>query len=284
MQASTPELKLIGAGRLGRSLARLWHQASAVRIGAVIDPDATAQDEAIAFIGAGSVPLAARPSALNLIATRDDAIANAASALAASGTIRPGDIVFHCSGALASDVLSPLKACGAFVASIHPMRSFASPSSAVEEFRGTVCAQEGDSEALAVLGPLFDLIGGKRIAISAQHKLLYHAGAVMACNHLVALMDGALRCLLAAGVPAEAAWPALRPLIDGTLANIDRSGTHAALSGPIARGDLATVQAECAATRAHDEDIGRAYAALSILALPLSAAANPIQRADLLSA
>ncbi|MCX9154941.1 DUF2520 domain-containing protein [Niveibacterium sp. 24ML] len=283
MQASTSELKLIGAGRLGRSLARLWHNAGVLRMGDVMDTDPAATQGAINFIGAGTAAAAQRPSPITLIATHDDAIATAAATLAASGVVRNGDIVFHCSGALASEVLKPLKACGAHIASVHPMKSFATPASAVSHFSGTVCAQEGDEAALAVLGPLFDAIGGQRITIAKQHKLLYHAGAVMACNQLVALMDGALRCLLAAGVPSEAAWPALRPLIDGTLANIDRAGTRAALSGPIARGDLATVKAECAATSALDHDLGQAYVTLSALALHLTPAGHPIRRADLIA-
>lgn len=278
-----PRLNLIGAGRLGRTLTRLWHDAAAVEIAQVSDCLAGVADEAVRFIGSGSAsdrqPVA--PADITLIATRDDAIGAAALALAQSGTLRPGDIVFHCSGALTADVLAPVRACGACIASVHPMRSFADPATAVLAFAGTVCASEGDDAALAVLGPLFDAIGARPIGIAPTRKLLYHAGAVMACNQLVALMEGALRCLAAAGLPRDAAWSALRPLVDGTLGAIDLHGTAAALTGPLARGDLAIVQAECAATAELDADIGRSYAALSALALQLLPEAHPIRRSDL---
>ncbi|GAA5177442.1 Rossmann-like and DUF2520 domain-containing protein [Niveibacterium umoris] len=283
MTTRLPRLNLIGAGRLGRSLARLWHRAGVLEIGLVCDIATDVAADAVRFIGAGTAATTTPsvPAAFTLIATRDDAIRAAAVTLANSGILRSGDIVFHCSGALTADVLSVARARDAMVASVHPMRAFADPAAATQAFAGTVCASEGDASAVAALAPLFEAIGGRRIDIAPQHKLLYHAGAVMACNHLVALMEGAVQCLEHAGLPRDDAWRALRPLVDGTLAAIDHAGTQKALTGPLARGDRETVRAECAATAALDPDIGRAYAALSALALHLTPAGHPISRSDL---
>ena len=281
---SRPSLNLIGPGRLGRSLARLLHASETVSVQAVLGRDPRKAREALAFIGAGElVQQADLPAAdFTLIATADDAIAGVAEALVRQGRIRTGDVVFHCSGALGSEILAPLKPCGAHLASIHPLRSFATPEKVIEEFSGTVCAAEGDHEALLRLKPLFAAIGGKSIAIAPEHKLLYHAGAVLACNHLVALIEAALVSLEAAGLPREAAWGALRPLIDGTLANIDARGTRDALTGPLARGDRATVIQEIAATAAIDPELGRCYAQMSRFALRLTSPDNPIKEDDLL--
>jgi predicted short-subunit dehydrogenase-like oxidoreductase (DUF2520 family) len=280
---SRPSFNLIGPGRLGRSLARLLHASKAVRVQAIVGRDPQNAREALAFIGAGELAqLADLPAAdFTLIATADDAIAGVADALARQGRVRAGEVVFHCSGALGSEILAPLKPCGALLASVHPLRSFAAPEKVIAEFSGTVCAAEGEDEALLRLKPLFAAIGGRSIAIAPEHKLLYHAGAVLACNHLVALLEAALLSLEAAGLPRDAAWGALRPLIDGTLANIDARGTRGALTGPLARGDRATVVQEIAATAALDSELGRCYAQMSRFALRLTPPENPISLNDL---
>jgi predicted short-subunit dehydrogenase-like oxidoreductase (DUF2520 family) len=279
-----PSLNLIGPGRVGRTLARLWQDAGLVRLGAVVGRDAGRSREACAFIGGGTpcaidAPLPA--AELTLIATPDDALAPAAAALAASAPIRPGDVVFHCSGALPAAVLAPLRARGALVASLHPLKSFAAPAAAIADFAGTFVAAEGDAGALALVGPLFDAIGARRFALQAEHKILYHSAAVLACNHLVALMEAALRCMEGAGVARDTGWAALQPLVAGTLANLGRIGTAGALTGPVARGDRATVTAEIAATSALDADVGEAYRVLSLIALQLAPPSPGLQRKDI---
>ncbi len=280
---STATLNLIGPGRLGRSLARLWHDTGSVRIGGVAGRDPAHTLAARNFIGAGSAcTAAALPAAeLWLIATPDDAIATVAAELAARSQLRPSDCVFHCSGALGSAVLAPVRAAGAVVASVHPLKSFANPTSACADFAGTFCACEGDPGALLQLAPLFDAIGARRFSVAAEHKLLYHAAAVLACNHLVALMEAALRAMEGAGVERATAWAALQPLVAGTLANIDRVGTRDALTGPVARGDRATIRSEIAVTRALDPDLGDAYQVLSRIALGLAPSGNGLTRDDI---
>lgn len=274
LDPSRPTFNLIGPGRLGQTLARLWQDAGLISVSGVLSRNHARAQAACAFIGAGQAHdwsdwKTAAPATITLLATPDDALEHVARTLAASATIRAGDVVFHCSGALSSDVLAPLRARGVAVASIHPLKSFAAPERAIGDFADTCCACEGDAAALALLAPLFDAVGGRRFSVDPQRKLLYHAGAVLACNHLVALMEAALRCMEDAGVPRAQAWPALRPLIDGTLANLDHGGTRAALTGPVARGDMATVQREIAATRQSGANVSDAYRILSQLAAEL---------------
>ncbi len=268
---SLPQLNIIGPGRLGQTLARLWHERASVRVADLLSRDAARGRAAAGFIGAGRVVGwdALAPAAITLIATPDDAIAGAATRLVPH--LRPGDVVFHCSGALSSELLAPLRACGAVLASVHPLFSFADPANAITRFAGTWCAAEGDAAALDILLPLFDDIGAQRFTIPASGKLLYHAGAVLACNHLVALMETALRSMEGAGVPRAAAWSALKPLIDGTLANLDRAGPMQALTGPAARNDLDIIAQEIAATTALDPATGEAYRVLTDVALQLAA-------------
>ncbi|MEH6459044.1 Rossmann-like and DUF2520 domain-containing protein [Chitinimonas sp. JJ19] len=265
-------LNLIGPGRLGRSLTRLWHDAGILTLQGVAGRRPAMVDEAIAFIGAGqAMTLANLPAAdFTLLATPDDALPDIVAQLLQVGVLAADSVVLHASGALGSEVLAPLRSAGVWVASVHPLKSFAQPAQAIQDFAGTWCGCEGDAIALARLAPLFDGLGAHRFGIAAQHKTLYHAGAVLACNDLVALMEAALRCMAAAGVPREQAWPALRPLVQGTLANLDRLGTQAALTGPIARGDNQTVARQLAATQALDPAVAQAYRSLGQLALQLA--------------
>jgi len=279
-----PALNLIGPGRLGRTLTRLLREAQCIRVGAVLGRSAERVTDAVGFIGAGRVAhWDTLPAAeLTLLATPDDALSEVVAALAARGTLRRGDVVFHCSGALSSAAMQPLSALGAEIASIHPLRSFADPSLATSDFSGTYCGYEGSPTALAALLPLFERLGAHCFAIDASRKILYHAGAVLACNTLTALSEAALRSMEAAGVTRDIAWPALRPLIDGTLSNIDRLGARRALTGPVARGDATTVARQYAALEALDPQLGAIYRSLSALAVELAAPSlNPDQRTAL---
>lgn len=284
MSTVLPRLNLIGPGRLGQTLARLWQEAGCVEIAAIVGRDASRAEAAAGFIGGGTTTsLAAMPPAeLTLLSTPDDQLSAAVAALAAQETLRPGDVVFHCSGALGSDMLVPLAQQGALTASIHPLKSFARPELAIGDFAGTCCAHEGNPAALARLLPLFEAIGGRCFAIAPEHKTLYHAGAVLACNTLVALMEASLRAMEAAGLPRDLAWPALRPLVEGTVHNIGTLGTAQALTGPVARGDADTVARQMTATANVDPLLGAIYRDLSQMALALAAPQLPAARREAL--
>lgn len=235
-------LNLIGAGRAGQTLARLWHQAGLLRIQAVVCRQQAHAEQAVGFIGDGiaASSLTSLPNAdIWLIATPDDQIAKVAGQLAQAKI--QGDTAFHLSGSLNCDNLAPLRGCGLAVASIHPIRSFAQPQLACQQFAGTYCGVEGDAAALAMLLPLFQGIGASSFNIDSQHKSLYHAGSVMACNYLVSLLESGLQCFEAAGVSRDHAIAALGPLLHGTLDNVAQLGTQRALTGPIVRGDTAVV-------------------------------------------
>lgn len=270
---SPPVLNLIGPGRLGQTLARLWVDAGLVRMNCICGRSEASAIQARNFIGAGEPVDAPRLAAggLTLVAVPDDQLAALVAQLLKSETMAPGSIVFHGSGARASDVLAPLRDLGARVASIHPLKSFARPALAILDFAGTYCGCEGDEDALARLQPLFAAVGGHCFPVDGAHKVRYHAGAVLACNALTALMEAALASMAAAGVARGQAWPALRPLIQGTLDNIDRLGTTAALTGPVARGDGETVAHQLAALEQLDPNLAAVYRSLGVVALGMAA-------------
>jgi predicted short-subunit dehydrogenase-like oxidoreductase (DUF2520 family) len=143
------------------------------------------------------------------------------------------------------------------------VRSFADPAAVADDFDGTFCGVEGDAPALALLLPAFEAIGARIVRIDAAAKTVYHAASVFASNYLVTVLDAALRAYAAAGVPPDVARALAAPLAGETLANVLRLGPETALSGPIARGDSATVARQQAAVAAWDAPTGALYEALA---------------------
>lgn len=259
-----PTLNLVGAGHVGRVLGRLFAAANVFTVQDVLTRSADSARAAVDFIGAGHActGLAAmRPAQVWLLAVGDDQIAPACAALAHTHDLH-GAVVFHCSGARASTELAAAGDKGALRASVHPIRSFADPQAVAGTFAGTFCGIEGDAGALALLEPAFTAIGARTVAIDPKAKTVYHAAAVFASNYLATVLDAALRAYQAAGVPEDVARELARPLASETMANVFRLGPAAALSGPVARGDFATVARQQAALLDWDEATGRLYEAL----------------------
>lgn len=259
-------LNLVGAGHVGRALGHLFAAGGAFTVQDILTRGAASAEAAVDFIGAGHACAAMdemRPATAWMLAVGDDAIGPACAALVqAQGAQLAGTVVFHCSGAKASGELDAARAAGALVASVHPVRSFADPAAVAADFTGTWCGIEGDAGALALLEPAWDQIGARLVRIDASAKTVYHAAAVFASNYLVTVLDAALRAYAAAGVPPEVARELARPLASEALANVFRLGPEAALSGPVARGDFATVARQQEAVTRWDPETGRLYEAL----------------------
>lgn len=271
----SPEINIIGPGRVGRTLGALFSRAGLCVVQDVLSAEFATAEAAAGFIGAGRAVRTLsdlRPARLWLLTPPDDAIAPVAAALAGAGVVRDGDVVFHCSGASPAALLQPLAGSGAAIASVHPLKSFADPALALESFAGTWCTLEGDAAALAVLKPLFERLGARIAQINAAGKTLYHAASVLVCNDLVALMEAGLRAYAHAGLDRNNAQRMMEPLVRETLDNVFRSGTVHALTGPVARGDAAVVARQLAALDGVDARIADVYRALNAIALDLARA------------
>ncbi len=260
-----PSLNIVGAGHVGRALGRVFTARGMYTVQDVLTRSQAGAQAAVTFIGAGH-PVDAlgwmRPADVWMLAVSDDRIGEVATALARDHAVG-GAVVFHCSGAKASSELEPLRRAGAAVASVHPVRSFADPAAVAARFDGTWCGVEGDAAALARLVPAFEAAGARIVAIDAAAKTVYHAASVFASNYLTTVLDAALRAYQAAGIPESVARELAGPLAAETLANVLRLGAAQALSGPIARGDEATVARQQAAVDAWDGASGRLYGALA---------------------
>jgi predicted short-subunit dehydrogenase-like oxidoreductase (DUF2520 family) len=266
-------LNVIGAGRVGRTLASLWKEQHAFAVQDLLDGTIEGGRAAVAFIGDGKAVEsidAMRSADAWMLTTTDRNIAACSEMLAACGLLRPGDIVFHCSGALNSAELSAAASGGASTASVHPLKTFADSRHAVRTFAGTYCASEGDAAALEVLNPAFESIGGRVYEIDRHLKTIYHAGSVIVCNYLTALMDVGLRCYEKAGIARDTASAMIEPIVRETIDNVFALGPAGALTGPIARGDDAVVERHLKALSAWDAPSAAIYRDLGLAALEIA--------------
>jgi len=227
------ELSIVGAGRCGRTLGRLARRAG-WRIGAVTCRTLAHAKEATAFIGGGRPSTRPEGAALTLIAVPDGEIEGVARIL----RMPRGGVAAHTCASFGAETLRPLRPAG----TLHPLKSFADSAQAAATFEGTACAVDGDAAAMKLLVPFVRAIGGTPLRVKAGQKPLYHAGAVFASNYLVTLLETGVRLFEEAGVQRAAALRALTQLALGTLANVEAVGLPKALTGPIERGDAATVR------------------------------------------
>ena len=241
-------VSVVGAGRLGTALARALFRAG-YRIQALVSQSATHAKAAAALVDGSAAALSVNqlqflpPSKLILITTPDDKIAEIAQTLAFLER-RPvkGSAVLHTSGALSSDVLSPLSAHGFHVGSLHPLVSVSNSRATADIFSGAFFCLEGDVPAVRIARAIVRSLNGVSFSIPSQNKPLYHAAAVMASGHVVALFDIAMNMLVQCGLTETKARRVLLPLLQSTVRNLMTSDPARALTGTFARGDLITVK------------------------------------------
>lgn len=268
-------LNVIGCGQVGKTLSRLWGQRGVFQIGAVLNRSLESGLRAVDFVGAGRavVDYAELAGAdVVMIATSDESIETCCRELSRSGALQEGAVLFHCSGCLPSGVLAAARDQGALIASAHPVKSFANPTSAVETFEGTFCAVEGDPLACELLQDALQRCGAKTFRVRPEFKTVYHTGTVFVCNYLTALLEVGLRCFQQAGVSRATAMEVIEPIVTETAANVFRFGPAGALTGPIARGETSIVQRHWEALGQWNEAIQQLYGNLGLVVSELSAA------------
>ncbi len=266
-------LNVIGCGRVGQTLAALLHQHGVCVVQDLYSRSAASAEQAAGFVGAGRVASALadmRAADVWLISVPDGQIAEVAAQLVqAQGQAMQGAVAWHNSGFLSAEVLAPMQAAGAATASVHPVLSFAKPTSAVAQFAGTLCGLEGQPQALAVLRPLVAAIGGQGFEIESAKKPLYHAAAVFCSNFTVVLQGVAQEAWRESGVSAELLAPLTQALLQSSVANVAKLGPAEALTGPAARGDMAVVQRQAEVVQAWHGQAGEVYGLLSDMATRL---------------
>ena len=267
-------IAFIGAGRLGGALAFALSECGFEIAALVARNVSPAQEIARRITPPPPVFAADRLAEIRadviFITTRDAEIAAAAHLLRENLTAPA--IVFHASGALSSEILRDLKNNGCAVGSLHPLISVSDWRRGAEQFAGAYFCVEGDAEAVAVGEEFVRQLGGKSFAVPTAYKTLYHAAAVMACGHLIALLDAAIEMLTTCGLPPDEARKVLLPLIKSTVGNLATQTAAESLTGTFARADVPTFENHLATLRENaSTEILEIYLLLAARSIPLAA-------------
>lgn len=211
-------------------------------------------DGALSAAGWGVTSLAARPmlagtpttaELTGLLADADLvilAVADHAIAAVAATLPRSHAVYVHVSGASGLDVLEPHRRVG----SLHPLMSLPDPDTGAHRLRDhCTFAVDGDPFVDDVVRSL----GGRPVKVAPTQRVLYHAAATIAANHLTALCAQVERLAHEVGVPVDAYWSMMR----NTLDNVAVIGAGAALTGPAARADWSTVRSHLDALPTDDD-------------------------------
>lgn len=238
-------VSIIGAGVVGTAIGYLLKKAGYHIVGIASKTMKSAQ-KAKEFIGAGDastdIITTTQKADIVFITTSDNVIEETCSKIAIGGGFKPGAIVFHTCGALSSNILKSARKNGAKIASIHPLQSLANVKEAIKNLPGSYFCIEGDEDAISIAKKMITAFKGKEITLQVNKKPLYHAGASVASNFLVATVGFGLELFEVAGINRKDSLNALMPLIKGTVKNIENLGIPSALTGPISRGDISVIE------------------------------------------
>ncbi|HEY3803269.1 MAG TPA: DUF2520 domain-containing protein [Kofleriaceae bacterium] len=273
MTARNPTTIVIGAGPVATALA------GAMRLGGVPVLGLWARRAAPARHAGSVAGVAAFSSAppdllleaeVVILAVRDGVIGEVAEMLVGTGLVSKRHVLLHCAGAAAAeDVLGNVRNKVGGIGTIHPLSAIADPKIAMRALKGTVFGVEGDAHGRATATNLVTAIGGIPLELDGTHMAAYHAAAALASNYVVALVDAAAEVLATTGVAPDVAARALVPLAEGALRNVAQRGATGGLTGPIRRGDAATIQRHLDALRSN-ADVAEIYRALGRRALEIA--------------
>ena len=237
-------ITIIGAGSVGTALA-LACSKKGYAIAAVYSRNASDAVKLAQHLYAGeATALVDRRkliSGIVFLTVPDDAIAAAATTMAAQQKRWKGVTVYHTSGALASSALSVLKKSGASTGSFHPLQTFPKQGKAGTLRNVYVCV-EGDAAAVSAGKNLASELGAHPFVLTAKQKVLYHIAAVFSSNYVVTLLSVVEELGLQFGREARETISLFKPLLETTIENVRRMGATHALTGPIVRWDVETIR------------------------------------------
>ena len=259
-----PRAAIIGAGRMGQGLGLALQRRGYAPV-LVARSARSVAGTLLLHVGHPAEPV--RQAEFVLIATPDAAITDVAQQLAEENAVGREHTVLHLSGLLDRRALSPLEGSAAALGSFHPLQTVAEPGTAADRLQGSYVGIEGDPRALDAAERLAKTLRMTPVRIQAEAKPAYHAAAVMIANYVTALVGLAERVATAAGVPAEIASKLYLPLLSGAAQNLATLPPMEALTGPVRRGDTATVKAHLDALPPAER---RLYALLGLEALGMA--------------
>jgi predicted short-subunit dehydrogenase-like oxidoreductase (DUF2520 family) len=242
--AATSNIAIVGPGRFGTALARALIEAGHNLSEIVSSKSKTSRQNALALAGRANIDVSsvAEPhleATTIWLCVPDQQIEDVAKQLASAASWKKR-VVFHSSGALTSDALNALRQRGAAVASVHPVMTFVHGS--IPSFTGIPFGIEGDAAAVRAARRIIADLGGQSFTVRKRDKALYHVWGMFISPLLLSLVVTAQQIGRAAGVPAKEVRKKMIPIMTQTLANYVQLGPAGSFSGPLVRGDVATIK------------------------------------------
>ncbi|SMX81580.1 Predicted oxidoreductase, contains short-chain dehydrogenase (SDR) and DUF2520 domains [Brevibacterium iodinum ATCC 49514] len=237
---------IIGCGRVGASIGAAWRQAGHAIIGVSATSTASLEraEDMLPGVPVLDPDAIAERAELVLVAVPDDEIAPLVTGLADLGRIHAGQILIHCSGRYGTDVLEAGTRLGALPIALHPSLTFTGTEVDLSRLRQATIAVTAPAPIRPVGEALVVELGAEPIDIAEADRPLYHAAITHASNHSITILAEAMELLTEAGVADPSA--VLHTLVDASVANTMQNGPKA-LTGPISRGDVGTIEAHLAA-------------------------------------
>ena len=235
---------LVGAGRAGRALAAAFRAAGLPH--ALVDRTEIVEQHGPPIFTSRADAVQRSPAVL--VAVRDGQLDVALDELRLEDGVRTGAVVLQVSGSAEPAARERITAAGVHYGTFHPLLPLIDPSLASFRLQGSVIGIEGDAAASDVAARLAQRLGATTIEIPREERAAYHAAAVIASNFPVTLAALAEGLLSRIGVDSVAAHRAVRALMAASVENLAAAPRALdALTGPIARGDVATVRAHTTA-------------------------------------
>ena len=253
---------VVGAGKvgavLGAALARAGHRV--VAVSAVSEASRERAADLLPGVPVRPVPEVVASAELVLLAVPDDALADLARGLSTTGVWQAGQIVAHTSGRHGAVVLDAVRAHHAFPIAMHPAMTFTGSALDLERLHECCFGVTAEEAVLPIAAALVLDMGAEPVTVAEEDRIAYHCALAHGSNHLVTLTSQAMQILDSAGVDQPA--HVLRPLLSAALDNALRL-RDAALTGPVARGDVGTVMTHLEVLRERVPDVLMTYRALA---------------------
>ena len=258
---------IIGAGRVGQGLARAFRSAGVEVVGL------HGRRPSDFATSSGPLPHSVADANVIIIAVRDEQIDPVVAELDPPGArslVNTSAVVVHVSATAQPAGFAEFARRGVATGTFHPLVPFLKPERVPEMLRGAWIGIDGDAGARAASRRLAGHVGARTLDIPPGNKAAYHAAAVFAANFPVVLASLGAELFQSLGIPERSAEGAAESLMRAAVANIDGGSPAGALTGPVARGDAATVRKHIEALR-RDERFLSVYRRLSLAAIPVAA-------------
>jgi predicted short-subunit dehydrogenase-like oxidoreductase (DUF2520 family) len=253
---------VVGAGRvgavLGAALAKAGHRVTGAY--AVSEASRARAADLLTGVPLADVATVVAGAELVLLAVPDDALAHLVTGLAATGAWQAGQIVVHTSGRHGVGILEPAREQHVLPLALHPAMTFTGTAMDLDRLIDCAFGVTADDALRPVAEALVLEMGGEPVWVAEADRTTYHLALAHGANHLVTLTSEALELLTRAGVPEPRR--VLGPLMRAALDNALRLG-DAALTGPVARGDVGTVEDHLRELDRLSPEIRRTYVAMA---------------------